>query len=182
MSLSSLNEIKLDFSWVRALFEDTSREKSIEECLSIEKIPINSWMLVVGDDRLVNYCAKRWPYHKFVTFSDSLMSSNNIHVFHLTLDEFANNTNEEYDNFIVKNRVGYRGVFLSNIPSEPILKRIDKQLYKDYDNEITSKVIVYTSANNQISNFIPYFKEIMCKTDHRLHIQIFHPINDFYPN
>lgn len=182
MYLSSLKEIKLDFGWIHGFFEYFSREKSIEECLSIEKIPTNSWMLVIGDDELVKFCAKKWPYHKFVTFSDNMTASNNIHVFNLTLNEFANNANEEYDNFIVKNRIGYRGVFLSNNTSELILKRIDKQMYKDYDNKLTSKLIVYTSVNDQIRNSIPYFKEIMCKTDHQLHIQIFHPINDFYPN
>jgi len=179
MSLSSLKEIKLDFGWIRGLFDNCIREKRIEESLQIDRIPINSWILVLNDDDLVNYCAKKWPYYKFVTFSNSMTSSNNIHVFKLTLDEFANNTNEEYDNFIVKKRVGYRGVFLSNNISEPVLKRIDKQLYKDYDNTITSKLIVYTSANDHISDFTPYFKEIMRAFDGEMRIYTFIPIFDF---
>jgi hypothetical protein len=174
MSLSSLKEINLDFSW----FEDTSREKSIEECLQIERIPINSWILVLSDDDLVSYCAKKWPYHKFVTFSETLRSSNNIHVFNMTLDEFANNTNKDYDNFILKNRVGYRGVILSNF-NESTLKQIDKQLYKDYGNTIQSKLVIYSSANNIISNNIPCFKETLSKFDGKTRVHTFSPISDF---
>lgn len=184
MSLSSLKEIKLDFSWVRKWFDDNSREKAIEESLQLNMFPKKSWILVIDND-LVNYCAKKWPNLNFVTFGDSITSSGNIYVFNMTLDEFTNNTNEEYENFVIKNRVGYRRVLLSNVAptNKATFQRIDKQLYKDYGNTIQSQLVVYSSSNDIISSTnIPYFKETLSKFDGKTRVHTFSPISDFNNN
>jgi hypothetical protein len=186
MSLSSLKEIRLDYSWVREWFDNNSREKAIEESLQLNMFPKKSWILMItyDSDRVVNYCAKKWPNLNFVTFSDSITSSGNIYVFNPTLDEFTNNTNEEYENFVIKNRVGYRRVLLSysSHVNDTTFKRIDKQLYKDYGNTIQSQLVIYSSSNDIISGTTPCFKETLSKFDGKTRVHTFSPISDFNNN
>lgn len=183
MFLSSLKEIKLDLGW---LFEDFSREKNIEEMLQLDMIPINSWILIISYDseKIIKYCAKKWPYQKFVTFSNNLVSSDNIYVFNMSLDEFNNNTNKDYENFVIKNSVGYRRVLVSNASpiNDSTFKQIDKQLYKDYGNTLKSQLVIYTSANDRINYSIPHFKETISKFDGKTWIHTFSPTSDFNNN
>jgi hypothetical protein len=187
MSLSSLKEIQLDFSWVRALFEDTSREKNIGQSLQLDILPNNSWVLIQTYDsnKIINYCAKKWPNLNFVTFGNNYDTpSKNIYVFDLSLDEFANNSNEHYENFIIKNNVSYRRVLLSNATpaSRQTFERIDKQLYKDYGNTIKSLLIIFTSSGDTITHTIPFFKVTMSSFDGKTRVYIFSPISDFNNN
>ena len=186
MSLSSLKEIKLDYSWVHGLFENFSREKNIEESLQLDVLPNNSWVLIQTYDsnKIINYCAKKWPNLNFVTFGNYNTSFKNIYVFNIALDEFTNNSNEDYDHFVIKNSVSYRRVLLSTSTpaNESTFKRIDKQLYKDYGNTIKSLLIIYTSANHVIRGTIPCFKEIMTKFDGKTRVHTFSPISEFNNN
>jgi hypothetical protein len=186
MSLSSLKEIKLDFSWVRGLFVDEERrEKNVEETLQLDILPNKSWILDLsyGSGELVKYCAKKWPNLNFVVFNQSTnnITPPNIYTFNLTLDEFASNSNEDYDNLVVKNRVGYRRVIMSYTDTVPqtVFERIDKQLFKDYGNAIKSLLVIYACVGEQIKTSIPYFKEIMSSIDHEFRFHIFRPISDF---
>jgi hypothetical protein len=180
MSLSSLTEINLDFSWVRQFFIRKCGEH-IADSLDFKMLPDNSWILDITGE-ISAYCAKKWPNLNFVTFKqpNEHHSYNNLHVFEMTFDEFASNNNIAYDDFIVKNRIGYRRVIISNsIDNESILKQIDKQLYKDYNNPIQSLLIVYTTAMHRINGTIPHFKLIMESTDNKIRIYTFRPITDF---
>lgn len=195
MSLSSLKEIKLDFSWVRNFFYTTNPPREeIETVLDLNNLLNNSWVLDMkynDNGEFVKFCAEKHPDLNFVFFHEIKHTSSqeyskfkssfpqNVRVFYMTPTEFVKNMNPAYDEFIVTNKVGYRRIISSHIDNDNVLSKIDKSLYKDYGNTLQSMLLIVGNnplrENNQFRvsfNYNYYTSKIF----------IYYPISDFNQN
>lgn len=186
MSLSSLKEIELDFTWARNFFY--SANKTYEIALELNNLPKQSWILDMKYDdngEFVKFCAEEHPDLNFVFFHEIKHTSpqeyskfkssfpQNVRVFYMRPTDFVKNMNQAYDEFIVTNKVGYRRIISGHVDNDNILSKIDKSLYKDYGNKIPSTLFVV--GDNQLREGNPHFKQH--NNNHK-----YYPISDFNQN
>jgi hypothetical protein len=137
---------------------DEQMFQTFETDIELRILPKNSWILDLSYDEgnFTKYCANKHPELNFVFFANKTSTYDelkktlpkNAHVFFVTPNHFVNQTNVEYEEFTLNNKIGYRRVFASqgteywtNYPA--IFERIDKCLFKDYGNTIKSYLLLY---------------------------------------
>jgi hypothetical protein len=246
MSLSSLKEIHLDYSWIRELYDRATPlffratqlfdrvnylfwyvfysfyiiEPSLSEkttfqnlltSLELDILPKNSWILDMthDDGDFIKFCAKKHPYLNFVFFkkfnnetqeeydTDVSTFPENVTVFYMPTESFIKNNNQNYEEFLINNKVGYRRVVSRDIKHREVFERIDKSLYKDYGNTIKSFLLVYGANSDCCDNnylkcvsngtlgyesnmLVPLKKQAQMAT--YLRTKTFYPVNDFNNN
>jgi hypothetical protein len=185
-SLSLLKEIKLDLSWLRNWFIN-KRYTNLQNMLDLNKLPQNCWILDMKYDdngEFIKSCASKYPQINFVFFHEishaspeeyTLFKSSfpaNVHVFYMKPNEFVNNMNQVYNEFISINYVGYRRCIATSIVDNAnILSKIDKSFYKNYGNTLPSMLLIVDDI--QLRESSAMFKQ---------HMNQYYAINDFYPN
>lgn len=137
--------------------------KMFEQSLELDILPKNSWILDMSydDGEFTKLCAFKYPDLNFVFFANhELTLPTNVHVFIVSPDAFVNQSNDDYEDFALKNKVSYRRIFVSqkteywhNIPA--LFERIDKCLYKDYGNTIKSTLTIFKLTHTNDARYLP---------------------------
>jgi hypothetical protein len=163
---------------------------TFERNIELRILPESSWILEMSydDGEFTRYCATRYPALNFVFFTMNTQTYNrlrnnfpkNAHVFFMTPDHFIKHSNTNYEDFIINNRVGYRRVFASQGTEcwswnkmSAIFGRIDKSLYKDYDNPIKSYFLLYklTASDCSMCPFPGYHIKQLWSLRHYNHLK-----------
>ena len=145
--------------------------RTFENDIELPNLLRNMWVLDMSyddDGGFVKYCAKKYSHLKFVYFAKTAeiydeMTGNpqhNVHVFFMTPSIFVNRENKTYEDFVIKNRVGYRRVFASQgleycYNFQALFEHIDKCLYKEYGNTIKSYFLAYRVTCSGMTKYLP---------------------------
>jgi hypothetical protein len=149
---------------------DETMFQTFETDIELRILPKNSWILDLSydDGNFTKYCANKHHELNFVFFANKTSTyeelkktlPKNAHVFFVTPNHYVNQTNVEYEDFALNNKIGYRRIFASqgteywtNYPA--IFERIDKCLFKDYGNTIKSYLLLYKISHSYETKYAP---------------------------